>query len=142
MAIDIMNHAYFNRILHLLNQHPQRGKRLIRLGTTAFWELWQQVEELDQQSQQQRAARPNRQRQVGGGMKKSANGVIRLLVFLLYLRPHWTMQALAESVGCSEATLWNYIHEMLPYVRQALPASLLEQWQQECPTFCPKGVTW
>ena len=43
------------------------------------------------------------------------------------------MQSLAEMLGCSEATVWNYIHEMLPYVRQALPASLLEQWQQECP---------
>lgn len=51
---------------------------------------------------------------------------------LLYLRQHWTMQALAETLGCSEATVWNYIHEMLPYVRQALPASLLQQWQQEC----------
>ena len=44
------------------------------------------------------------------------------------------MQALAETLGCSEARVWNYIHEMLPYVRQALPASLLEQWQQECPS--------
>jgi DDE superfamily endonuclease/Helix-turn-helix of DDE superfamily endonuclease len=143
MAIDIMNHAYFNRILHLLDQHPQRGKRLIGLGTAAFWELWQRVEELDKQRQQQRAARPNRQRQVGGGMKKSATGVSRLLVCLLYLRQHWTMQALAESVGCSEATVWNYIHEMLPYVRQALPASLLEQWQQECPSLeCAELERW
>ncbi|HEY9780727.1 MAG TPA: transposase family protein [Leptolyngbyaceae cyanobacterium] len=53
---------------------------------------------------------------------------------LLYLRQHWTMQALAETIGASEATVWNYIHEMLLYVRQALPASLLEQWQQECPS--------
>jgi hypothetical protein len=28
--------------------------------------------------------------------------------------------------------VWNYIHEMLPYLRTELPASLLEQWQQEC----------
>jgi hypothetical protein len=29
-------------------------------------------------------------------------------------------------------TVWNYIHEMLPYLRTELLASLLEQWQQEC----------
>lgn len=129
-----MNHAYFNRILHLLHQRPHPGKRLIGLAAAAFWELWQRVEELDKVAQAQRAQQPERQRQAGGGAKKSAPVVSRLLVGLLYLRQHWTMQALAETIGCSEATVWNYIHEMLPYVRQALPASLLEQWQQECPS--------
>ena len=42
------------------------------------------------------------------------------------------MQGLAESVGCAESTIWNYIHEMLPYIRAELPASLLEQWRTEC----------
>ena len=128
-----MNHAYFNRILHLLQQRPQQGKRLIGLGATAFGELWHRVEEQDKMTRQRRANRPGRQRQAGGGRDKSATVVSRLLVCLLYLRQHWTMQSLAEMLGCSEATVWNYIHEMLPYVRQALPASLLEQWQQECP---------
>ena len=81
-----MNHSYFNRILHLLQQRPQQGKRLIGLGVNAFWELWQRVEELVKIAQQQRAENPERQRQVGGGLKKSANGVSRLLVCLLYLR--------------------------------------------------------
>lgn len=42
------------------------------------------------------------------------------------------MQALAAAIGCAESPVWNYIHGMLPYLRTALPASLLEQWQQEC----------
>ena len=42
------------------------------------------------------------------------------------------MQAIAESIGSCEATVFNYIHEMLPYIRDELPASLLEQWQKEC----------
>lgn len=134
VAYRAMNHAYFNRILHLLQQHPQQGKRLIGVAAAAFWELWQRVEELDKVARQQRVQQPERQRQAGGGAKKFANVVSRLLVCLLYLRQHWTMQALAETIGCSEATVWNYIHEMLPDVRQALPASLLEQWQQECPS--------
>jgi hypothetical protein len=129
-----MNHAYFNQILHLLQERPKQGKRLIGLGIDAFWQMWQQVEELDKVTRQQRAQQPARQRQAGGGAKRSANVVSRLLVCLLYLRQHWTMQALAQTIGCSEATVWNYIHEMLLYLRQALPASLLEQWQQECPS--------
>lgn len=44
------------------------------------------------------------------------------------------MQAIAEMSDCAESTVWNYIHEMLPPIRTQLPASLLEQWQQECPS--------
>ena len=42
------------------------------------------------------------------------------------------MQAIAECINCAESTVCNYIHEMLPYIRDELPASLLEQWKQEC----------
>lgn len=44
------------------------------------------------------------------------------------------MPAIAQTVNCAESTVWNYIHEMLPHIRVELPASLLEQWQQECPS--------
>ncbi len=80
---QVMNHSYFNRTLHLLDHPLQKGKRLIGLGASAFWELWQRVEELDKETGRQRA-------------KKSANVMSRLLVGLLYLRRHWTMQALAK----------------------------------------------
>jgi hypothetical protein len=42
------------------------------------------------------------------------------------------MQAIAQAIECAESTVCNYTHEMLPYIRTQLPASLLEQWQQEC----------
>ena len=105
---------------------------MVGIGATALWELWQRISELEQAGQQQRIHDPERKRQVGGGRKKKAEVLCRLLVTLLYLRQHWTMQALAETIGCAESTVWNYIHEMLPYIRKELPASLLEQWQQEC----------
>ena len=105
---------------------------MIGLGAAVLWELWQRMNELDQAAQQQRAHQPERQRQAGGGRKKEAEVLCRLLVTLLYLRQHWTMPALAEAIGCAEFTVWNYIHEMLPYLRSELPASLLEPWQQDC----------
>ena len=105
---------------------------MIGLGETALWELWQRINKLERAAQQQRANAPGRKRQAGGGRKKDAEVLCRLLVSLLYLRQHWTMQALAEAIGCCESTVWNYIHEMLPHIRNELPASLLEQWQQEC----------
>jgi hypothetical protein len=83
-------------------------------------------------AQRQQAQRPGRKRQAGGGRKQDADVLCRLLVTLVYLRQHWTMQAIAQTIECAESTVWNYIHEMLPDLRTELPASLLEQWQQEC----------
>jgi hypothetical protein len=130
--VQIMVQSFFNRILHLVNARPVEGRRMIGLGATALWELWQRISELEQQYSRARINDPERKRQAGGGRKKEAEVLCRLLVTLLYLRQHWTMQALAGAIGCAESTVWNYIHEMLPYIRTELPASLLEQWQQEC----------
>jgi hypothetical protein len=132
LAIRIMDQNFFNQILHLVEAHPQQGRRMIGLGSTALWELWQRVSEMVREEGQHRVKDSVRKRQKGGGRKKEAEVLCRLLVTLLYLRQHWTMQALAETIGCAESTVWNYIHEMLPYLRKGLPASLLEQWQQEC----------
>ena len=105
---------------------------MIGLGPTALWELWQRVGEQERETEKRRMNASERQRQAGGGRKKEAEVLCRLLVVLIYLRQHWTMQSLANAMGCAESTVWNYIHEMLPYLRRELPASLLEQWQQEC----------
>lgn len=107
---------------------------MLGLGPAALWELWQRIAEVEQQERLKQGQRPERKRQIGGGRKKDAQLLCRLLVTLLYLRQHWTMQAIAETIECAESTVWNYIHEMLPYLREQLPASLLEQWQQECPS--------
>ena len=105
-----MKSSYFNRILLLLNKHPRRGKRLIGLSVTALWELWQRVVELDRARQKQRANKPERKRLVGGGRKKAVDVLCRLLVTLIYLRQHWTMQAIGECVEVAESTVFNYIH--------------------------------
>jgi len=105
---------------------------MVGMGADALWELWQRIAEAERTERKQQAQRPDRQRQAGGGRKKEAHLLCRLRVTLIYLRHHWTMQAIAETIECAESTVWNYIHEMLPSLRNQLPASLLEQWQQEC----------
>jgi hypothetical protein len=94
-----MNQRFFNRILHLLEERPEQGKRMIGLGAPALWELWQRIAELDQAAQQEQANRAGRKRQAGGGRKKDAVVLCRLLVTLLYLRQHWTMQGIGECIG-------------------------------------------
>jgi DDE superfamily endonuclease/Helix-turn-helix of DDE superfamily endonuclease len=133
-VVQIMNEHLLNGILHLLESHPKQGKRMIGLSAAALWELWQRIQVPVDAAVQARNARPDRQRAAGGGRGKDTVALGRLLVTLLYLRQHWTMQAIAVALECREATVFNYIHEMVPYIRQELPASLLEQWQTECPS--------
>jgi hypothetical protein len=102
-----MDQRFFNRILHLVNTRPEEGRRMIGLSATALWELWQQMSELESAAEQEWNNHPARQRQAGGGRKKEALVLCRLLVTLLYLRQHWTMQALAAAMGCAESTVWN-----------------------------------
>ena len=75
-----MTQTFFNRILHLINARPKQGKRMIGLGAVALWELWQRINELDQVAKEQRANKPDRKRQGGGGRKKEAEVLCRLLV--------------------------------------------------------------
>ena len=75
-----MDQSFFNRILHLVNTRPKEGRRMIGLGAGALWELWQQMSELEQAAQQQRDTALGRKRQSGGGRKKDAKVLCRLLV--------------------------------------------------------------
>lgn len=129
-----MSPVFCNRLLRLMEERPEAGERMIGLGATALWEMWQRIAEVKEAEHRQPAQRSGRKRQAGGGRKKEGQLLCRIIVTLVYLRQHWTMQAISEAMECAESTVWNYIHEMLPHIRTQLPASLLEQWQQECPS--------
>jgi DDE superfamily endonuclease/Helix-turn-helix of DDE superfamily endonuclease len=129
-----MDSAFFNRLIHLVDGNPQRSKRMFGLGGIALWELWQRICDEAKTEALKQAQRSDRKRRTGGGRPYAADVLCRLLVSLIYLRQHWTMDAIAQSIDCAESTVHNYIHEMLPYIRTQLPASLLEQWQQDCPS--------
>ncbi|MCY7273471.1 MAG: hypothetical protein LH702_06920, partial [Phormidesmis sp. CAN_BIN44] len=66
--------------MHLLHERPQPGKRALGLGADALWQLWQRLAEAERVEQ---ARRPERKRQAGGGRKKEAEVLCRLLVTLL-----------------------------------------------------------
>jgi Helix-turn-helix of DDE superfamily endonuclease len=122
-VVQRMNQGFFNRLLHLLESRPQQGRRMIGLSAPALWELWQRIQVLADETEEARRQRPGQKRQAGGGQAKAIPVICRLLVTLLSLRQHWTMQAIGEAIESSESTVWNYIHEMLPYLRSELPAS-------------------
>jgi hypothetical protein len=67
-----MNQSFFNRLIHLMQERPLEGKRILGLPPAALWELWQRIAEQDEMARRNRAQLPTRQRQAGGGRKKEA----------------------------------------------------------------------
>lgn len=59
---------------------------MLGLWADALWELWQRLAEVEREERVEQARRPERKRQAGGGRKKEAEVVCRLLVTLLYVR--------------------------------------------------------
>jgi hypothetical protein len=127
-----MEYRYFHRIIRLLENRPRAGKRLLGIGEKVVMRLLDAAEKQDKTRRKVQANRPDRKRAPGAGTKP-APLLFQLLTTLLYMRQHPTMQMLSEWMGCSESTVWNYIHAMLPVIRADLPASLLEGWKRENP---------
>ena len=75
----MMKKQLFNRILRLLEERPQQGKRMIGLGAVALWELWQRIAALDAAAKQAQAHRPGRKRQSGGGRKKGCRSPLSVI---------------------------------------------------------------
>ena len=61
---------------------------MMGLGANALWELWQRVAKQEKIKNREQGNRPERKRQAGGGRKKEAQLLCRLLVALLYMRQH------------------------------------------------------
>ncbi len=125
-----MEFRYFHRIIHLLEDHPKRGKRLVGVKKHVVMRLWDAAEKQEKTKREERANKPDRKRAPGGGHKPTPV-LFQLLTALLYIRQHPTMQMLSEWTGCAESTVWNFIHAMIPVIRAELPASLLEGWKRE-----------
>ena len=73
-----MNQAYSNRIIHLMNERPEQGRRLLGIGAEALWELWQRILEMDQQLQHQRLNRPKPSETSGGWPQESGGCVVSI----------------------------------------------------------------
>ena len=102
-----MREDFFKRILHLIDNRPKEGKRLIGIGPVALWELQQRIGLIVETEEKKQANAPERKRQAGGGRKKGAEVLCRILVVLLYLRQHWTMQGLGEAVKSTQVLVFT-----------------------------------
>jgi len=120
------------RVIYLMETDPAPAVRILGTDKETFVNIRNAAEEREDARKKELAERPDRERESGGG-DKPLPALFQLITALVYLRQHVTMGYLAVQTGCGEGSVWNYIHAMLPAIKDALPANLLEEWRRASP---------
>jgi DDE superfamily endonuclease len=105
-----------------LHDYPQVVKAFMGLPAEHFPEVVQQVAERLSTYEQQRLARPDRQRAVGGGNTYDQPLSIRIALGLTYLRLHIPQAAVAALYGATQSDVSRELRRLLPLIRAVLPS--------------------
>jgi hypothetical protein len=110
-----------------LQEDPDWIRMLTGLPAETFWQLVQQAEAAHPGYDQQRLAREERKRQVGGGRKFDFPLAIRIAMVLTYLRLHIPQEVVAKLFGASQWDVSRELRRLLPLLKEVLPVP--EVWQ-------------
>ena len=110
-----------------LQEDPSWIQLLMGLPAETFWQLVQNIQAAYPAYEQQRLARQDRKRQVGGGRKFDLALVIRLALVLTYLRLHLPQAVVAKLFGATQSDVSRELRRLLPLLKQLLPVP--EVWQ-------------
>lgn len=114
-------------ILNHIEENPKETQRLIGLGYPELQQLIQNAEQLHDEKQAILESKKIRIITGGGGRKPKMSVKEQIILTLVYLRHLTTFQLLGIQFGVSESTANDTFNYWLPYLRELLPSSLLEQ---------------
>jgi len=97
------------------------------ISADEFWHVVQMVQERLPAYDQQRLARPGRQRAAGGGCSCDQPVVIRVALVLTYLRLHVPQTVVAALFGATQPDVSRELRRLLPVLPTILPCPAL--WQ-------------
>jgi hypothetical protein len=108
-----------------INQlRPGRLRPLTGMTVNALAELLTTiVPELARRREQAKSQRPDRQRAVGGGNKRKLSVAQEALLVLIYLRHNVAHEVTGQMFGVSADLSENLFHEIVPLLRELLPAN-------------------
>jgi hypothetical protein len=106
------------RYIHL-SQYPNVFMKMtgLRIGEYDAW--LREVLPMYQQAEQKRLARPNRQREQGGGRDASLSEAEQILLTVVWLRQYPVHEVLAYMFGTSSPAVSRYLAHVLPVLEQA-----------------------
>lgn len=106
---------------------PGRLRALTGMTVNALGELLVIVlPELVRRREQAKRERPDRQRAVGGGNKRTLSPAQEVLLVLIYLRHNVAHEVVGQMFGVSADSSENLFHEIVPVLRELLPANRFE----------------
>lgn len=116
---------------HYIQEYPKRSKGLLGISYEQFLQLVRQAEMHAQQQQIQRERTKIRLNAKGGGRPPKLTIAEQVCLCLFYLRHLPTFEVLGLQFGVSKSEANETFHDWLVVLRELLPASLLEQLEQE-----------
>jgi len=120
------------------NLRPGRLRALTGMTVKALGELLATVlPELAKRREQTKRARADRQRAVGGGAKRQLAPAQEVLLVLIYLRHNVAHEVVGHLFGVSADLSENLFHELVPLLRELLPANRFvaeHRFRREGPT--------
>jgi len=115
--------------LEYIRQHPKLAKQLIGLNLPELESLIKQAIALDEQRKKELEKRKVHLNKKGAGRSRKLLAEVEIYLTLFYLRHMPIFEVLAMTFEVCRATANNIFHYWLSILRNLLPCSLLEEWQ-------------
>ena len=116
-----------------LQQYPSAVKAFTGLPAEEFWRVVAELTARWPAYQQQRHARPDRRRAVGGGRRCERDLALRAAVVLTYLRLHVPQAVVGLLFGTSQAEVSRELRDMLPVLQECLPCPVVWEPASDAP---------
>jgi hypothetical protein len=115
--------------LEHIRKHPKLAKQLIGLSLPQLEQLIKKAIATDEQSQKEAEVHKIRVNKKGAGREKNLSGEEEICLTLFYLRQMPIFEVLGMMFEVCKTTANDIFHYWLPILRDLLPCSLLEEWQ-------------
>ncbi|MBD2360524.1 transposase family protein [Anabaena minutissima FACHB-250] len=117
--------------LHYIHKYPHRTKQILGISYDQFVLLVKQAEIRHKEQQFQREEKKIRINAIGGGRKPKLTIAEEICLSLFYLRQMPTFEILGMNFDISKTEANDTFHYWLKVLREVLPASLLEQVENQ-----------
>ncbi|MDZ4876743.1 MAG: hypothetical protein CLLPBCKN_006178 [Chroococcidiopsis cubana SAG 39.79] len=117
--------------LNYIHLYPLRAKQILGISYNQFFRLVQQAELSHQKRQIEREKSKTRVNAAGGGRKPKLTLAEEVCLSLFYLRHMPTFEVLGMHFGISKTEANDTFHYWLKILRDLLPASMLEQVENQ-----------
>lgn len=117
-------------LFHYIQTSPHRSRSLIGIEYEQLSRLLRYLQQLEAESIAQQNSRKIRVNAAGAGRPTTLSAETEILLCLYYLRHYPTFEILGLTFEVSSSQAHAVMHYWVQFLRQALPASLFEEFEE------------